>query len=339
MQGITHVLNIGQSSASLAQLFELDILEGLSSQPKYIPSKYLYDARGSKLHEQIASLEDYYPTSCELEILQKRKKDIREIASDKPFRLIEFGVGNPQKTQVLIQHFLEHGLEFEYYLADSCPEMIQLTVKALEEKYRPNSVHIVGVVADYSQVLKWLNTQSSMKNILVFLGSSLGNFNLHQLQHFLREVWMSLTNEDSVLIGFDLKKDFSILKKTYNDNDGSIQEFYLNILDRLNRELSGNFDRNKFIHHAFYNPAEGRIENWLISTQQQTVALDKLQKSFSLEPGEGIHIENCYKYSLRSIEELAESLGFGIDKELIDSKGYFVDAIWHVNKACQETSV
>lgn len=337
MQGITHVLNIGQSTTSPRRVFELDVLEGLSSQPKYIQAKYLYDARGSLLFEKISLLADYYPTYCELEILQKRKNDIREIASDGPFRLIEFGVGNPHKTQILIQHFLEHGLEFEYYLVDSCPEMIQLTVNTLEKHYRADSVHLVGVVADYSQVLSWLNTQSPIKNILVFLGSSLGNFSPQEMQHFLREVWIALTDGDSVLIGFDLKKDLTVLQKTYADSDKTFREFYLNILDRLNREQNADFDRNKFTHYAFYNPTESRIENWLISTEKQIVTVEKLQKKFYFDAGEGIHIENSYKYSLQSIEQLAETLGFSIENELVDSKGYFVDAIWHVNKSSQDS--
>jgi len=326
------ILNLENEGLYQNRTFALDVLDGLSAHTKSIPSKYLYDEKGSKLFELIMEQPEYYPTKCELEILQKRKHDIKDLALDTPFRLVELGVGDARKTKVLLQHFLDNGLKFEYVLVDLCEEMIRQVADSLAKEYKDFPLSILGIVADYYAALSWLRGRNSIRNIVLFLGSSIGNFDLQQTQHFLNAMWNALNDSDCVFIGFDLKKDIGILQKAYNDSAGVTKEFNLNLLDRMNKELGADFDRRHFVHHSFYNPREGRMESWIVSTRAQHVAINKLEKIFEFEAWEGIHMENSYKYSLNHIEKLANTLGFALDHTLIDSKGYFVDAIWQVKK-------
>lgn len=326
------VLNIENAVRDSRQSLALDVLEGLSQKPKTIPSKYLYDDRGSKLFEQITKQKEYYPTKSEFEILNIRKEDIRRLASNEPFRLLELGAGDAHKTKVLLQNFLKYDLQFEYILVDCCAEMVQHVVDALSREYRNTPLRVRGIIADYSTALTWLEQKHSMRNMVLFLGSSIGNFNLQQTQHFLRELWNSLNDGDAVFIGFDLKKDIDILQNAYNDSAGITREFNMNLLDRINRELQADFDRNLFKHHSFYNPSEGRMESWIISTQPQDVTIHHLQKTFSFNAWEGIHVENSYKYSINELQKLAEFTGFSTKDLLVDSRGYFADVIWNVIK-------
>ncbi len=312
--------------------FPLDVLNGLSQTAKMLPSKYLYDKRGSLLFEQIMELEEYYPTRCELEILTRCKQEIREIASQSIFRLVELGVGDARKTKIIVNDFLAHGIDFEYVLIDYCEEMVLQVVDSLKNDFQNSSLKVKGIVADYSAALNWLSNQEIKRNIVLFLGSSIGNFNGPQTHDFLHQLWNVLSEDDCVFIGFDLKKNMKLLEKAYNDSKGLTREFNFNILDRMNKELNANFNRNHFIHHSFYNPQQGRMESWLLSTISQKVDIRAIQKSFYFQAWEGIHLENSYKYDIIYIEKLAETIGFTVNRELLDDKGYFAEAIWNVKK-------
>ena len=180
--------------------------------------------------------------------------------------------------------------------------------------------------------LTWLQEAEPARNIVFFLGSSIGNFDKNEVQHFLHHVWTVLNDGDYIFIGFDLKKDIQVLQRAYADSQGITAEFNLNLLDRVNRELGGNFDRSKFHFQSFYNPSEGRVESWLISTVEQAVTINELQKVFHFEAWEGLHVENSYKYGVKDIEELARANDFIVEREFLDSKEYFAGAIWKIKK-------
>lgn len=325
MKDVENILNLESSPSS----FELDVLDGFSEEIKSIPSKYLYDERGSFLFEKITEQPEYYPTRSELEILHKRKEELLRLVGNEPFRLVELGVGDGEKTKVLLHYFLEKGLNFEYVLVDCCKELVQQVTARLKNEY---PIKIIGLIADYSTALAWIRQENNKRNLVLFLGSSIGNFDRKQTPHFFHEIWNVLNDKDIVFIGFDLKKDIRIIERAYKDAAGITSEFYLNLLDRLNRELDADFNKEFFVHHSFYNVAEGRVEGWLVSTQPQKVTFGKLQKSFNFQAWEGIHLENSYKYSLQEIGELAKTMGFELESQLLDSKGYFADAIWQVDK-------
>ncbi len=327
------IINLETFGVSARSSFATDVLEGLSASEKSLPTHYLYDERGSHLFEKISTLPEYYPTACEMEILRRRKEDISRIASHSPFRLVELGVGDAKKTKVLLQEFIQHGLHFTYIPVDICQEMVEQLVMSLKQEYGGSPMDVLGLVADYSAALEWLGQENSIPTIVLFLGSSIGNFTPDQTKRFLLQMWNGLCDRDCVFIGFDLKKDIHILEKAYRDSSGVTREFNLNLLDRINRELEGDFNRDSFMHHSFYNPAHSRMESWLVSTKAQTVIIGKLQRSFQFRAWEGIHIENSYKYDFHDIQQIGQEVGFDLDEALIDSKGYFAEVIWQVKKA------
>jgi uncharacterized SAM-dependent methyltransferase len=163
---------------------------------------------------------------------------------------------------------------------------------------------------------------------VLFLGSSIGNFGHRQARRFLRGLRRSLKAGDFALIGFDLKKDLGTLQRAYDDAAGVTREFNLNLLDRINRELGGRFDRRRFDHHAAYNLRLGCMESWLVSRERQRVRVSGLERAFEFLAWEGIRVERSYKYDLEQIESLADAGGFRVCRHFFDSRRQFVDSLW-----------
>lgn len=310
--------------------FALDVLVGLSETNKSIPSKYLYDERGSELFKAITRLPEYYLTDCEMEILEKHNKDIARFVADRPFNLVELGPGEAHKTANLLEYCINSELQFQYVPIDiSEPAMSEL-VKSMDKRFPQLEAN--GLVSDYFTGLKWLNNRFKRRDFILFLGSSIGNFNHAQSRIFLRNVWNCLNHDDLILIGFDLKKDIELLLRAYSDSEGVTGEFNLNILRRINKELKGNFDLSRFRHFGTYDVFQGAMQSYLVSLEDQEVYIEQIGRSFQFKAWEPIHIEYSYKYSLFDIEMLASETGFILEENFFDSHGYFVDSVWRVNK-------
>jgi len=187
-------------------------------------------------------------------------------------------------------------------------------------------------VAEYFDAIKWLATIDGRRNLVLFLGSSIGNFDHVGAQRFLRCLWSALKHDDQVLIGFDLRKDIDVLTRAYNDSKGVTREFNLNLLDRMNRELGADFDREMFAFSCHFNVRSGAVESWLVSKAAQNVHFGRLGRSFSFQDWEGIHTESSHKYWESDIPRLAEEAGFAMEMQFFDSKRYFVDSLWRVKK-------
>jgi dimethylhistidine N-methyltransferase len=310
--------------------FALDVLVGLSETHKSLPSKYLYDERGCELFARITQLPEYYPTGCELAILRRHANRIAGLVPDEPFHLIEFGAGSHHKVGVLIEAFLQSGHRFEYIPIDIASEAIDGLANDLKEHYPDLAMR--GIVSDYFTGIKWLNSQSRRRNLVLFLGSNIGNFSRAKAHFFLRNLWNGLNDGDLVMIGFDLRKDIELLLGAYNDSEGVTAEFNLNLLRRINRELGGQFDLDKFRHFATYHVFTGAMESYLLSQVQQEVFIEEIGRSFSFRPWEPIHMEYSYKYLESDIDQLASATGFVVEEHLYDEKHYFVDTIWRVKK-------
>jgi L-histidine N-alpha-methyltransferase len=313
------------------EAFALDVLIGLSQTPKSLPSKYFYDAKGSKLFQQITELPEYYLTKCEFEIFQDKKGEIADLIGENQFNLVELGAGDGRKTKILLEHFMEVGLDFRYVPIDICEAAVEGLIGGLD-KHSPQ-LPIEGLVADYCDGLKWLCNMNGHRNVVLFLGSSIGNFSYSEAREFLYGLWNALEDGDYLLIGFDLKKDIQLLERAYNDSQDVTARFNLNLLHRINRELGGNFDADQFQHYSSYNALSGAMESYLISRQEQVVDIEALNQSFSFEAWEPVHTEYSYKYLESDIASLAEETGFSIVAQLMDSKGYFVDSLWQVCKS------
>jgi len=310
--------------------FLIDVLNGLSRTPKRLNSRYFYDDEGSKLFQKITELPEYYLTGCEFDILRRYKENFRQIMIDVPFNLIELGPGEGQKTDVLLEHFLKNKIEFRYIPIDISEAAMKTLIDILNEQYP--DLETEGLVAEYFDGLKWLSSTSLRPSMVLFLGSNLGNFDKSYAKDFLRNLWNALNDGDCAVIGFDLKKDINLMLKAYNDSKGVTREFNLNLLRRINRQLGGNFDLDKFYFYASYDVFTGAMESYLVSKEKQTVLIEEIGQAFDFDAWEPIHTEYSYKFLESDIEELAEETGFVIEKQLYDSKHYFVDSIWRVQK-------
>lgn len=310
--------------------FSSDVLVGLSRIPKGLPSRYFYDEKGSRIFQKITELPEYYLTKCENEILNTQKNKISNLMEGQVFNLVELGAGNGRKTSILISHFLKKKLKFKYIPIDISESAMKSLISFMNKKF-PN-LTTEGIVAEYFDGVKWLNQLNSNRNLVLFLGSNLGNFNRINSNVFLHNLWNSLNSGDYVIIGFDLKKKIDTMLKAYNDSKGITSEFNLNLLDRINQELGGNFNTENFRHYASYDVFTGAMESYLVSLKKQTVFIKEIGQTFSFEPWEPIHTEYSYKYLESDVEKLAADTGFIIQEQLFDSKKYFLDSIWLVKK-------
>jgi L-histidine Nalpha-methyltransferase len=313
---------------SPAERFGRDVLDGLSRSPKTIPSLYFYDAEGSRLFQRITELPEYYLTRCEQEILETHGPQIAADLDGEPFRLVELGVGDGRKTEILLHHLLERSVELEYVPVDICPQTIAELSGSLGHKFRHWPFEMRGMVAEYFDALRSLGQQRKMRTLVLFLGSNIGNFSHAEARRFLQRMRRSLQAGDRVLIGFDLKKNIEVLCRAYNDSEGVTRQFNLNLLQRINGELGGCFDRRRFLHYGSYNVRQHCMESWLVSTEDQQVHIAALERGFSFRAWEGIHVECSYKYDLVDIESLAETAGFSVGRHFFDRRRWFVDSLW-----------
>jgi L-histidine N-alpha-methyltransferase len=325
---VTYAAPATSGARSHAGAFLQEVLEGLGRQSKALSSRYFYDARGSELFELITQQPEYYPTNCELEILHRFRGEIGKRIAHRPFRLIELGPGRGQKTRVLLEQLLAQGADFEYVPIDISPQALGDLLRSLEMSFSGTALKVRAVEAEYFCGFEWLQGCTHRRNVVLFLGSNIGNFPEGGDRHFLAQLRALLHSGDLALVGFDLKKDPTVLELAYNDPAGVTREFNFNLLERINRELGGTFDRQTFRHHGFYNKGLGRMESWLVSLIAQTVEVAALGQDFAFQRGEGVHVENSWKYDPDQIQELAIETGFAIEQQFCDAQEYFVDSLW-----------
>ncbi|MEP6947267.1 MAG: L-histidine N(alpha)-methyltransferase [Acidobacteriota bacterium] len=317
------------TSPELTQFAE-DVLAGLSSTPKLLSSKYFYDDEGSRLFQEIMKLPEYYLTGCESEIFSEQTDAIfRSFANGGGgFDLIELGAGDGTKTAILIAHFLENNADISYSPIDISQEALD----ALSAKFHAEfpQLRIDARNGDYFQILGSLSAGGRRRKILLFLGSNIGNFTREQSLEFFRRLRGVMNPNDLLFIGFDLQKDPHIIANAYDDRSGVTASFNLNLLKRINRELGGDFDPEKFIHYANYRPIEGSARSFLVSREKQTVHISAVNRSFEFEPWEAVFMEISQKFTLQMIEDLARESGFRVKKNFVDSKRYYCDSLWSV---------
>ncbi|ODN67943.1 L-histidine N(alpha)-methyltransferase [Methylophaga muralis] len=319
-----------QTQDVLKEQFAFDVLMGFSAPSKFLPSKYFYDATGSRLFEQITELEEYYPTRCEFEILNKVGGEIAEFMQGKPFEIVELGAGDGRKTKVLLSQLLKLTDQFSYIPIDISESAMADLDDSLKQSHPSLTTH--GIVGDYFASIRHLENTSDRRKLVLLLGSNIGNFDFPSAKRFLHSIWKCLNHNDLLLMGFDLKKDIEVLTRAYNDKHGITRDFNLNVLTRINTELDGEFDIQRFTHHGMYNPRHGAMESYLVSLEHQEVHIGALEKTFEFNAHEAIHLELSHKYLLSDMQHLAEQTGFSVLKNWQDSQCYFADGLWQVNK-------
>jgi len=280
---------------------EEDVLAGLSKAQKELPPKLFYDLEGSELFEEITELEEYYPTRCEIAILDSMAAEFAEIAGDN-VALIELGSGSSRKTRIILDALRGH---CTYLPVDISKEFLRLSAESINRDYP--EIDVVAICADYTQPFQVPHSETFARRVVFFPGSNIGNMTPDQAEAFLRTFREFLVPGDGVLVGVDLRKDEAILNAAYNDSKGVTAEFNLNILRRLNRELDANFAVDRFEHHAFFNDTKSRIEMHLRSLDDQSVVV--AGSRFDFRAGETIHTENSCKYSIEDFQALARRAG------------------------------
>jgi dimethylhistidine N-methyltransferase len=285
-----------------ANEFAADVLAGLGAKPKTLPPKYFYDLTGSGLFDRITRLPEYYPTRSELGLLERYAP---EMASLLPAgtALIEFGGGSSRKARILLR---AAACVEAYVPIDISGDFLREDALRLRRDLPHLAVH--PVVADFAAMTEPPAEIAEKPRAGFFPGSTIGNFEPHEAAAFLRRAGRILGAGAVFLIGVDLVKAPDVLYRAYNDAEGVTAKFNLNLLARINRELSGNFDLAAFEHHAFYNAEKSRIEMHLASTKRQRVRIGAATIDF--RAGETIHTENSYKYSVESFQALAQGSGW-----------------------------
>ena len=296
-----------------------EVTRGLSARPKTLPCKLFYDERGSALFEEITQLPEYYPTRTELEILQQYSREIA-VAAGSPVAIVELGAGTATKTSTLLHAVARRQIRVKYFPVDISPSALAAAKKRVRQEL-PGAL-VQPVAADFAHGFNFLDKVPGRKLVL-YLGSSIGNFDWDDAVGFLRNVRDQLTPGDALLLGTDMVKSPSILVPAYDDAQGVTAEFDKNILRRINRELDGNFDLDSFRHVAEWNPRLSRMEIYLESLCAQTVVIRLLGKVVHVAAGERIHTENSYKYTLEMVERMLCVSGFGLEKTWFDQRKWF----------------
>ena len=307
--------------------FAKNVENGLADIPKHISPKFFYDKIGSKLFEEICDQPEYYLNRIEAQILKKSASQIIDILDEKAISVIELGNGNSQKTRILLRPFLANWKNVSYFPIDVSLKMLKKSIRDLSREY--SNLRIFGVCSDYVKGLIKINEFMKFKRnipdkrLIIFLGSSIGNFDPKEASAFLYSLSKYIRNDDALLIGFDLEKDKSILEKAYNDKKGITSQFNLNVLSRINKELDGGFELSSFEHKSFYNLHEHRIEMHLESKLDQKVRIGAIGKEFHFKEGETIHTENSYKYSKNRLYGLVKNAGLQVIANFTDPKNQY----------------
>lgn len=309
----------GQAAEGGDSLAE-DVSRGLTAKQKFLKPKYFYDEMGSIIFEAICRLPEYYVTRAELEILQKYRQQIIDSVLG-PVSLVEAGSGSSTKTRLLIETILEQQEDLLYVPMDISEEILVKTADELLVSYPRLS--ITAFVGDYLNSFRLLNELKSQRKLVLFLGSSLGNFEPPEDVDFLKLVRSALKPGDGLLLGLDLKKSADILEPAYDDALHVTAAFNLNLLNRINRELDADFDLRKFYHRAIYNEKLGRIEMHLVSQCAQTAYLAKVDLHVNFDEGEFIHTESSYKYDAHQVHDLANKACFSGSHSWQDSNALF----------------
>ena len=298
------------------------VFEGLMSNPKWLPSWLFYDSAGSRLFDQITQIPEYYLTRTERGILSARAAEIvSKAGGEHALRLVELGAGSADKTRLLLNAAVERQDTVFY-------EPVDVSASALVEAQIRIEDEIPGVlvcprVQDYTHDLELDATLPSERRLVLYIGSSIGNFEPGESMLLLERVRAALQPGDCMLLGVDLAKDEGVLHAAYDDAAGVTAAFNRNVLVRLNRELDADFEPASFAHRAMWNPEKSRMEMHLVSDRAQTVWLSAIDLRVSFKVGESIHTENSYKYRPGDAEEVLTRAGFTPEATWTDERGWF----------------
>lgn len=293
-----------------------EVLDGLRSTPKQLPSKFFYDERGSRLFDAICELDEYYPTRTEQAIMEAHVDDMVDAIGSRAL-LVEYGSGSSVKTRILLDHLRDLA---GYVPIDISRDHLMQAAEEIARQYPDLSV--LPVCADYTADYRLPEPETPANRTVVYYpGSTIGNFTPSTARAFLEHVGTHVGPEGGLLIGVDLRKDEALLHAAYNDSDGVTAAFNKNLLRRINRELDADFDLDQFRHEAIYNREHGRVEMHLVSEADQQVTVAGVE--FDFARGERITTEYSYKYTLDRFASLAAEAGWSVEHVWTDEDELF----------------
>jgi dimethylhistidine N-methyltransferase len=291
------------------------VLHGLSLPKKSLPSRFLYDARGSDLFEHITELPEYYPTRTEIGLLRSQAS---EIGAALPSRavVVEFGSGSSRKTELLLAALDRPAA---YVPIDISAAALYPAARRIAQSFP--DVDVYPVLGGFHDLERMRLPLGDSRLVGFFPGSTIGNFSQRAAVEFLLSARRLLGPGAAFLLGVDLQKPLDILLPAYNDADGVTAAFNLNLLARINRDLQGTFDLDAFEHAAIYNERYQRIEMHLRSLVGQSANV--AGRTFSFVVGETIHTENSHKYTPEVFERLARDGGWEVSQVFVDENRLF----------------
>lgn len=305
------------------------VREGLVSHPRRLPPWLFYDHAGSQLFEQITELPEYYLTRTERSILAANAGEIiSQAAEGERLRLVELGAGSADKTRLLLITATEWQRTVVYEPVDVSASALEAARRRIEREIP--QVRVLPRVEDYTRALRLDPGCPGERRLVLYIGSSIGNFDPADAARILRSVRAELQPGDGLLLGVDLVKEESILLAAYDDAAGVTAAFNRNLLVRLNRELAADFATERFVHRALWNPTESRIEMHLESLASQRVHLPELDLHADFAPGDRIHTENSYKYGPGQPEMMLADAGFTPAATWTDPRGWFAVCLGRV---------
>ncbi len=298
-----------------------DVREGLSRPAKSLPPRLFYDAEGSALFEEITRLPEYYLTRAEQALFDRHAEEILARAGE-ALTLVELGAGSGEKTRTLMRAVLRRQPRATYMPVDVSAAALQMASSGLQREFP--SLAIIPLEGRYRVALPALRSHPGRKLVL-FIGSSIGNFDPPDAIALLRDVRGALSPGDALLLGTDLRKDPAVLVPAYDDAQGVTARFNLNVLALINRELGANFLLDQFRHVACWNASASRMEMHLESLREQTVSIRALRMEVHFGAGERIHTENSYKFTQESVDRMLDEAAFEREETWSDPQGLFTE--------------
>ncbi len=312
---MTIAVTTPDTKAALHTMLE-DVVAGLSQNQKTLPSKYFYDERGSKLFDDICELDEYYVTRTESALMKAEVSDITSVIGPNAL-VVEYGSGSSLKTRLLLRNLIQPA---GYVPIDISGDYLSQVGHSLQAEFP--QIEVMPVVADFTKPFEIPSTsEPSARRVIYFPGSTIGNFQREEAKNLLAGMADNAGDDGGVLIGVDLDKNRDVLRAAYNDSKGVTAEFNLNVLNRINSELGGEFDLDKFQHKAVFNETRSCIEMHLISTQRQTVKV--CEYSFEFAEGETVLTEYSHKYTISAFGQMANEVGLDVKNVWTDENDMF----------------
>lgn len=296
--------------------FLRDVRAGLGGKRKRLPSKYLYDRRGSELFDQICELDEYYPTRTELAITRRHAREMAEQIGP-GVALLEYGSGSSVKTRLLLDALHD---AVAYVPIDISKEHLAAAAARMESAYP--ALDVLPVCADFTQPFTLPEFPREPSHCAVYFpGSTIGNFPPGAAAELLASIRQTVGQGGGALLGVDLQKSVDVIEAAYNDAAGVTAAFNLNLLERINRELDANFSVDNFEHRADYDASHGRIDMHLVARRDQVIEI--AGESVAFHRGETIHTEHSHKYTLEGVATLAAEAGLAMHKAWTDQREWF----------------